>query len=174
MPKPYRLRIHVAIDAAHAGARERGEDVAVRQDDEAGLERRDDLLLEPIGEVGRVEQDEGQLVERVARLRQVDGRRHQLRSRPAGLDHAVALHFEPLAQQRDLGRAADAVGAFDRDQLARVVADRQVRDAVAVVLAGLAAAVGAGLLRRIRRRARHDVRFPDAARPAAGTRAADR
>ena len=89
-----------AIDAAHAGARHRRVDVAVRQHDEAGLERRDDLLLEPIGEVGRVEQDEGELVERVARLGELDRRLHQLRPRPAGLDDAVALDLEPLAQQR--------------------------------------------------------------------------
>ena len=121
------------IDAADARPRERGEDVAVGQHDEAGLERRDDFLLEPIGEVGRVEQHEGQLVERVALLGEVDGRRHQLGSRPAGLDHAVALDLEPLAQQRDLRRAPDAVGALDGDDLARVVVDRQIRDAVSVV-----------------------------------------
>ena len=91
-----------AIDAADAGARQRGEDVAIRQHDEAGLERRDDLLLEPIGEVGRVEQHERQLVQRVARLGQLDRRLHQRRARPAGFDDAVALHLEPFAQQLNL------------------------------------------------------------------------
>ena len=107
------------IDAAHAGARERREDVAIRQHDEAGLERRDDLLLEPVGEVGGVEQHEGQLVERVARLGELDRRLHQRRARPAGFDDAVALDLEPLAQQLNLRAAADAVGALDGDQLAR-------------------------------------------------------
>ena len=114
------------IDAADAGPRQRREDVAIRQDDEPGLERRDDLLLQAVGEVGGVEQHEGQLVERVARLGELDGRLHQRRAGPAGLDDAVALDLEPLAQQLDLRAAADAVGALDRDQLARVAVDRQI------------------------------------------------
>ena len=95
-----------AIDAAHAGARHRRVNVAIRQHDEAGLERRDDLLLEPIGEVGGVEQHERQLVQRVARLCELDGRLHQLGARPPGLDDAVALHLEPFAQQLNLRRCA--------------------------------------------------------------------
>ena len=133
----------LAIDAAHAGARQRREDVAVRQHDEAGLQRRDDFLLEPIGEVGGVEQHERQLVQRVARLGQLDGRLHQRRSRPAGFDDAVAFHLEPFAQQLDLRAAADAVGAFDRDQLAGIAVDRQIGDAAAVVAARLNPAVRA-------------------------------
>ena len=100
------------VDAAHAGASQGREDVPVRQHDEAGLERGDDLLLQAIGEVGGVEQDERQLVQRVARLGQLDRRLHQRRPRPAGLDDAVALHLEPFAQQVDLRGAADAVGAL--------------------------------------------------------------
>ena len=132
-----------AVDAAHAGARERRENVAIRQHDEARLERRNDFLLEPVGEIGRVEQHERELVQRVARLGQLDRRLHQRRPRPAGFDDAVALHFEPLAQELNLRAAADAVGAFDRDQLAGIAVDRQIRDAAAVVAAGLDASVGA-------------------------------
>ena len=140
MAKPYRLRSHALVDAAHAGARERREDVAIRQHDEPGLERRDDFLLEPIGEVGGVEQHERELVQRVARLRQLDRRLHQRRARPAGLHHAVALHLEPFAQQLNLRAAAHAVGAFDRDDLPGIVLDRQIGQAVAVVAARLNAA----------------------------------
>ena len=65
------------IHAPHAGPGERREDVAVRQDYEAGLQGGDDLLFEPVGEIGRVEQDEGELVQRVARLRDFNRRLHQ-------------------------------------------------------------------------------------------------
>ena len=124
------------VDAAHARARERGEDVPVRQDDEAGFQRGNDFLFEPIGEVGRVEQHERELVERVARLGELDRRLHERRPRPPGLDDAVAFHLEPLAQQLDLRAAADAVGPFDGDQLAGIALDRQIRDAAAVIAAG--------------------------------------
>src|SRR5262249_47187354 len=60
-----------SIDAPDTSARERREDVPIGQDDETSLEGWNDFLLEAIGKVGRVEQDEGQLVERVARLRQL-------------------------------------------------------------------------------------------------------
>ena len=145
------------IDAAHAGARQRREDVAIRQHDESGLERRDDFLLQPVGEVGRVEQHERQLVERVARLGELDRRLHQRRARPAGFDDAVALDLEPLAQQLNLRAAADAVGALDGDQLAGIAVDRQVRNAAAVVAAGLDAAVGAVVAGVVRRRAASSV-----------------
>ena len=162
------------VDAAHARARHRREDVAIGQDDEAGLEGRDDLLLEPVGEIGRVEQHERELVQRVAGLGELDRRLHQLRSRPAGFDDTVALHLEPFAQQRDLRRAADAVGAFDRDDLARISLDRQVRDAVAVV----AARTGRrrpGVVRRARRAVVIGrPRSAGAARRACGTSAAGR
>ena len=117
------MRSHCRSTPRDAGARQRREDVAIRQDDETGLERRDDLLFQAVGEVGGVEQHEGQLVERVARLGELDGRLHQRRAGPPGLDDAVALDLEPLAQQLDLRAAADAVGALDRDQLARVAVD---------------------------------------------------
>src|SRR5439155_13966031 len=49
----------------------------------------------------------------------------------AGLDHAEALDLEPLAQLEDLGRAADAVGALDHDQLALERGRVDARQAVA-------------------------------------------
>ena len=127
----------LAIDPAHAGARERGEDIPIRQDDEAGLERRDDFLFQPVGEVGGVEQDEGQLVEGVARFRQLDRRLHQGGPRPPGLHHAVALDLQPFAQQLNLRAASHAVSPFDGDELAWISLDRQVGDPLAVVAAGL-------------------------------------
>ena len=132
--EPVQIPQPLAIDAADAGARERRENVPIRQHDESGLERRDDFLFEPIGEVGGIQQDEGELVERVARLGQLDRRLHQRRPRPPGFDDAVALHLEPLAQQLNLRAPADAVGALDRDQLARIVVDRQVGNADASLL----------------------------------------
>jgi hypothetical protein len=132
-PEAVQLTDPVSIDAADAGPCEGGEDVPVGQDDETRLECRDDFLLEPVGEVRGVEEDERQLVESVALLGEVDGRRHQLGARPAGLDDPVALDLEPLSKERNLGRAADAVGAFDSDDAPRVAFNRQVGDAVAVV-----------------------------------------
>ncbi len=131
------------IDPANARAGQRGEDVAIGQHDEAGFQSRNDFLLQPIGEVRGVEQDEGQLVQRVARLRQLDRRLHQLGARPAGLDDAVPFHFEPFAQQLDLRAAPDAVGPLDGNQFSRIRVERQVGNALAVVPAGLNAAIGA-------------------------------
>src|SRR5205814_8234177 len=71
---------------------------------------------------------------------ELDRRLHQRRTRPARFDDAVALDLEPFAQQLDLRAAADAVRAFDGDQLARILVDRQVGNAAAVVPARLNAA----------------------------------
>src|SRR4029079_13535434 len=100
-----------------------------------GFERRDDLFFQPVREVGRVEQHEGQLVERVAGFRQLDRRLHQLGPGPSRLDDAVTLDLEPFAQQSNLGGSADTVGAFDGDNLPRIAVDWQVRNAVSVVVA---------------------------------------
>ena len=54
-----------------------------RRHDEAGLQRRDDLVLQPIGEVGGVEQAERRRVELVAGLRFVDRLGEERRARPA-------------------------------------------------------------------------------------------
>ena len=124
------------VDATNARTRHCREDVAIGQHDEAGLEGGDDLLLEPIGEIGRVQEHERELVQRVALLREIDRRGHQLRSRPSRLDDAVALNLEPFPQQRNLRRAAHAVRSFDGDDFARISLDREVRNAVAVVGTG--------------------------------------
>ena len=50
----------VGIHAAHHVARERGVDVAVGEHDHARLERRHDLALDAVREVGGVEQREGE------------------------------------------------------------------------------------------------------------------
>jgi len=41
-------------------------------------------------------------------------------SRHTRVEHCVTTRFEPRAKQRDVRRAAHAVGAFDDDQLAAV------------------------------------------------------
>ena len=52
----------------HHRARDHRVDVAISQADEAGAERREDLLLQPVGEVGGVEQIQGDVAQRVALL----------------------------------------------------------------------------------------------------------
>ena len=42
------------------------------------------------------------------------------RSRHTGVEHGVTARLEPRAQQRDVSGAADAVSAFNDDQLAAV------------------------------------------------------
>ena len=74
------------VGAHHRVPRERRVHVAVGDHDEAGAQRRDDLVLEPVGEVGGVEQAERRHVELVAGLRLVDGLGEQRRARPAGVD----------------------------------------------------------------------------------------
>src|SRR5262249_9790728 len=145
----------------------------IRQDNETRFQRRDDLLLEPVREIRRVEQHEGQLVQRIAGFRDFDRWLHQLRSRPPRFNDAVPLYCWPLAKQSYLRRAADAVGSFDRDDLARIAVNRQIRDPVAVVAPRADDRFAA--VRRAARQAVHRwSRSPDAARSASGTCAAAR
>ena len=102
----------------HGVAREGRVHVAVGDHDEARLERRDDLMLEPVCEVGGVQQAEGGDREVVPRLRLVDRLREERRAGPAGVAHRVALDLEPRAQHLDLRRPSHAVGPLDHDQVA--------------------------------------------------------
>src|SRR4029453_10606592 len=88
------------------------------------------------------EQDERQLVQRIARLGQLDGGLHERGTGPAGFDNAETFDFEPFTQQLNLRRAAHAVGALDSDELAGISVYRQIGDATAVVAAGLDFSIG--------------------------------
>ena len=56
--------------------------------------------------------------ERVALLGLLDALAGQRRARHAGVEHGVAMLFQPPPQPRDLRAAAHRVRAFDHDQLA--------------------------------------------------------
>src|SRR5262245_20313738 len=134
-----------AIDATHPGTSQRGKYVAIGQDDESGFERRDNLFLESIRKVGRVEEDERELVERVARLGELDRRLHERRARPTRFNDAVATHFEPFSEQLDLRGSSDAVGPFNRNELSGRSFDWEIRHPLSVVPARLNATVCAVL-----------------------------
>jgi hypothetical protein len=57
----------------------------------------------------------------VSGLRFLDPASSQDRSRHAGIEYGVTARLEPGAQQRNVSRAADAVGTLDDDQLAAVL-----------------------------------------------------
>ncbi len=108
----------IRVGAHHAIAREGGIGVAVGDYHQSGLKRRDDLVFEPVGKIGGIEQAVGRGVEAMAGFGLVDGFLQQPRARPSRADDAVTLDLEPRLKLLDLGRAADAVGAFDYDQAA--------------------------------------------------------
>src|SRR5579871_617172 len=89
-------------------------------------------MLEPVGKIGRVEQAEGDRGELMAGLGVSDGFREQRRTRPARVADCVALELEPSAQQFDLGRATDAIGALDNDEMAGQRLLLEIRKAMAV------------------------------------------
>src|SRR5581483_5859916 len=108
----------VAVDVAHGAAHHGGGDVAVRDDDHAALEGGDDHALQPVGEVRRVEERVGDLVEERALLGAGDELGDEERAVPAGDDHREAVRLDPGDEARDLRGAADAVGALQDDELA--------------------------------------------------------
>ena len=75
-------------------------------------------MLQPVGKVRGVQQAERPSIEHVAFLGHFDRLRHEIGSGPAGGDDAIPLDLEPFLQQLDMRGAADAVGAFDRDEFA--------------------------------------------------------
>ncbi len=107
-----------AVLAARHGPRHDGVYVAVDQHHEAGAQRGDDLVLQAVGEIGGVEQGHRDGAQGVAFLGRLDALARQRGARHAGIEDRVALLFEPLAQQGDLGAAAHRVRPFDDDQLA--------------------------------------------------------
>src|SRR5207244_13577083 len=101
---------------------------------EAGAQRRDDLVLEAVGEVGGVEQAEGDDGQLVPGLGLVDGVGEERRAGPARVTHRVALELEPGTEQLDLGRAPDPVGPLDDDQVSGKRPRLEIGEALAVPL----------------------------------------
>src|SRR5437879_4015696 len=89
-------------------------------------------MLEAIGEIGGIQQTERGDVQAVPLLRLVDRLEEQGRSCPAGVADGIALQLEPWTEQRDLSRAANAVGAFNGDEVSGQPPLLYVREAVAV------------------------------------------
>ena len=115
------------VDAARGVARERRVGVAVGEHDHAGLERRDDVVEQPVGEVGRVQQAERHRRQRVLLLARLGRGLDERRRVPLGDEDRVAGGAKPLRQQRQLRCLSRPVDAFDHEQLSRVlVARRQV------------------------------------------------
>ena len=107
----------LAVAAADDVSGKGGVNVPVGEDHEARAERRDDLVLQPVGEIGGVEQGEGPRVQDVSLFGVLDGLAYQGRPGPAGREDPVALDFQPLLERCDMGRAPDAVRALNGDQL---------------------------------------------------------
>ena len=109
------LPVHAARDVP----RERRVGVPVGQHDHPGLERRDDLVEQAVGEVGRVQQAERRRRQQVLLLAGL-GRRLDQRGRvPLSDDDRPAGRRQPLGEQAELRGLARAVDALDDDQASR-------------------------------------------------------
>ena len=137
----HRERVQIAhpaaVDAARRIPGEGGVDVAVGQDDHAGLQRRQDLLVGPRGEVGGVDQAEAHRRQQSPPLPAPRRAAHDRGRVPSREDGDVALGPQPFVQQVQLRALARAVDPLDDDQLAgqfRMVDIRRMGHPVAGVL----------------------------------------
>src|SRR5439155_18643741 len=112
-------------------------DVAVGEHHEPGPQGGHDLALEPVGEIGRVEQVECVRRKRVALLRPAQAAARQVGARQPGLGDRVAEPLEMRAHPAHLRRATHAIRAFDHDQPAGELARVEPRNPVAVRLEAL-------------------------------------
>ncbi len=113
----------IELEAARGVARERGEQVAIGEHRLASPERRQDLGLDAVAEIDRVEQRVFERRQRADLLADADERLDQRRRRPPRRDDGLAAALQPGAQQLALRRLARAVGAFKGDeQAARAIA----------------------------------------------------
>src|SRR5437899_12893131 len=83
----------LAVAAADDVAGKGGVDVPVGEDHEACAECRNDLVLQPVGEIGGLEQGEAPRVQDVSLLGVLDGLAYQVRSGPVGCEDSVTLAF---------------------------------------------------------------------------------
>ena len=126
--KAVQLADPASIDAAGRIAGKRGVGVAVGEHDHAGLERRNDVVEEPIGEVGGVQQAERHRREGILLLACLGRRLHQRRRVPLRHEDGMARRAKPLRQQADLRRLSGPVDALDHEQLSGIRVGRgQIR-----------------------------------------------
>ena len=122
---PHREAVELAhplpIDAARGVARERRVGVAIRQHDHAGLERRDDLVEQPVSEVRGVQQAERHRGQRVFFLAGLGRRLGEGGRVPFRDEHAMPFGAQPLRQQAQLRGFPGPVDPFDDEQLAGVL-----------------------------------------------------
>ena len=119
----YRERVNVSYPAAIATAcdvtRERRVDVTIGEHDRAGFQRRNDVALGAVGEIGRVEQRERRRRKEVTFLRASCRILDEWRRVPLGEENGVTFCFEPLVEQGKLRGFTAAVGTFDDKKFAR-------------------------------------------------------
>ena len=96
----------VAIYPADGIARQRGEKVAVGEDDIAGAEEREDLPLVAIGEICGVDERERGRGEKLALFAFGGGLFDKNGGIPLGKENAVAFEFEPAFDEVNLGGLA--------------------------------------------------------------------
>ena len=123
-----------AVFAAGDGARHDRVDVPVDKHHEARAQRRNNLVLQPVREVGGVKERHGDRAEGVAFLGHLDALARQRRARHAGVEHGVSFLLQPLAQEGDLRAAPHRVRAFDHDQLALKLRGVHPRERFAIKL----------------------------------------
>ena len=111
----------LAVDTAGGIARERRVGIAVGEHDHAGLERRNDVVEQPVGEVGRVQQAERHRRQRVLLLAALGRRLDQRRRIPLGDDDAVAGGAKPFRQEPQLRRFSGPVDALHDEELSRIL-----------------------------------------------------
>ena len=104
------------FDAARLGAGHRCPAVAIGDHDKACAQRRPDDLLDPLGEVRRVEQRRLGRVGVAIALRAADQVAAQERTGERGPRHAPAGVAKVLLETPDVGRAAGAIDALEHEQ----------------------------------------------------------
>src|SRR6185436_19034395 len=106
-------------------------DVAVGKHDETGAQRRNDFVLQAIGKIGGVKQAHGNAAQGMPFLRLLESLAGQGRAGHPGVENRVTVVLEPLLEQADVRRAADAVGSLQHDQLALELAEIYIREPLA-------------------------------------------
>jgi hypothetical protein len=119
-PEQRRVCVEHPVEVETPGrvARQAGEEISIGHHRRAAPQRGQDLLLEPIAEIGSLQQAELLRGERSHLFPGLEQRFDERRRFPLGGDDGVALAFEPAGEQLALGRLARAVRPFERDEQA--------------------------------------------------------
>ena len=115
------------VDATRLGPGHRRPAVSIGDHHQAGPQRRDDDLLDPLGEVGGVQQRGLDRVGVTVPLGRADEVAAELRARQRCPGHAAAGVAQVLLEPPDMGRAAGPIDALEDEQHTRLAVGTGVR-----------------------------------------------